>query len=139
MSAWFLDASVLLACEDSDDVNHAEAQRLLAGPGSLATLDLAFYEVNNVAIVAWTDRSAAQRLRSLVAAVAEDGGVVRVDPGLLEVAADLALAHGISAYDASYVAAAAAAGAQLVSCDIRDLVSRGLAKRPGEAVASRPD
>lgn len=35
--------------------------------------------------------------------------------------------HDLSVYDAAYVANARTAGAQLVSCDLRDLVSRDLA------------
>jgi predicted nucleic acid-binding protein len=47
----FLDASVLLAAEDTDDREHPAALRLLRG-GDLATLDLAFYETTNVAHLA---------------------------------------------------------------------------------------
>ena len=47
-----------------------------------------------------------------------------------------ALTHDLSAYDAAYVAAAAAAGAQLVSCDVRDLVSKALAQLPAQAAPS---
>ena len=138
MSDWFLDASVLLAAEDADDANHVAARLLLEGPDPLATLDLAFYEVTNVAIAAWNDASAARRLRSVIAAVADDGGLIRAEPALLEAAAQLALTHGISAYDAAYVAAAAAIRAQLVSCDVQDLVARGLARLPADALTPRP-
>jgi predicted nucleic acid-binding protein len=139
VTIWLLDASVLLACEDADDAHHAAAQQLLTGPDSIATLDLALYEVTNVAVSAWKDHSAARRLCGLIGAVAADGGMIRAEPSLLEAAADLALTHGLSAYDAAYVAAAAAAGARLVSCDVRDLVSRGLAELPGDAVAQMRD
>ncbi|MDR2379554.1 MAG: PIN domain-containing protein, partial [Bifidobacteriaceae bacterium] len=127
MSLWLLDASVFLAAEDADDEHHSDASRLIVGADPLATLDLAFYEVTNVALRAWGDPLAAGRLRESVAAVADDGGAVRVDPDLAGQAADIALEHGISAYDAAYVAAARRARARLVSCDRRDLVSRGLA------------
>jgi len=139
MTVWLLDASVLLACEDTDDENHSDARGLLEGPDSLATLDLAYYEVTNVAITAWKDPHAAQRLRDLVAAVASDGGLIRADPALLTAAAELAHSHDVSAYDAAYVAAAATAGAQLVSCDVRDLVSKALARLPGQAANPPPD
>ncbi len=135
MSAWFLDASVLLACEDTDDRQHDDARRLLEGPAALATLDLALYEVTNVAIVAWSDAAAALRLRRLIGAVTDDGGLVRADAGLLATAADLAVRHSISVYDAAYVAAAAASATRLVSCDDRHLVSRGLAVAPAQAHA----
>jgi predicted nucleic acid-binding protein len=139
VNIWLLDASVLLACEDTDDAHHAAAQRLLTGPDSLATLDLALYEVTNVAVSAWKDHAAARRLCGLIGAIAADGGMIRAEPSLLEAAADLALTHGLSAYNAAYVAAAAAAGARLVSCDVRDLVSRGLAELPVDAVAQIRD
>jgi predicted nucleic acid-binding protein len=135
MSGWFLDSSVLLAAEDADDANHAAARRLLAGPVPLATLDLAYYEATNVAITVWNDSAAARRVRGVIAAVAGDGGLTRCDPVLLEAAGALALTHMISIYDAAYVAAATAAGAQLVSCDVRDLVTKGLALSPASAVA----
>ena len=137
MTRWLLDASVLLAAEDRDDASHADARRLLEGTGRLATLDLALYEVTNVAIVAWKDAAAARRLRGVIAALADDGGLVRAEPSLFETAAELAHVHGISAYDAAYVAAAAAVRAELVSCDVRDMVARGLARLPADA--ARPD
>ena len=135
MNLWFLDASVLLACEDADDDNHHAARRLLVGDDPLATLDLAFYEVINVAVRAWGDQDAAQRLSARIVAVAEDGGLRRADALLLGNAAAIAEQHGISVYDAAYVAAARDGGGQLVSCDLRDLVSRGLACLPAEVAA----
>ena len=133
MSGWLLDASVLLAAKDSDDPNHADARRLLEAADPLATLDLALYETVNVAIAAWGDAAAARRLRELIAAVSDDGGLIRADPALLDNAARIALEHGISVYDAAYVAAARAARARLVSCDAADLVSRQLAVLPSQA------
>lgn len=130
---WLLDASVLLASDDPDDEHHEDAVRLLAAGDSLATLDLAFYEVTNVAIRAWRDQPAAERLRDRVAILAEDGGLVRADSALLAKAAVIAADQGISVYDAAYVAAARSLGAYLVSCDVRDLVSRGLACLPAGA------
>lgn len=136
MTLWFLDASVLLASEDIDDENHGDASRLLNGADRLATLDLAFYEVSNVAVRTWRDPSAAHRLRERVAAVADDGGLIRADVALLANATTVADEHGISVYDASYVVAARVSGAGLVSCDLRDLVSRGLARLPRDATAA---
>jgi predicted nucleic acid-binding protein len=134
---WLVDASVLLASEAADDANHADSLRVLRGEDAVATLDLARYEAANVAIVAWKDRAAARRLRGLVDALAEDGGVVRAESQLLEAAEELAITHGISVCDAAYVAAAGMVGASLVSCDVRDLVSRGLARTPAEVQATR--
>lgn len=135
MSCWLADASVLLALEDLDDPQHDAARALLAGDEPVATLDLAFYEVSNVAIRTWRDLEAAGRLRGLVAALAEDGGLIRVDEGLTAEAAAVAERDGLSVYDAAYVAAALAAGSRLVSCDVRDLVSRSLAVTPEQARA----
>jgi len=45
----------------------------------------------------------------------------------------LADEHAISVYDAAYVAAARESGRSLVSCDVRDLVSKGLAELPDAA------
>jgi predicted nucleic acid-binding protein len=137
LSLWLLDASVLLASEDPDDVNHGDASQLLKGGDPLATLDFAFYEVINVAIRSWRNHAAARKLRERIAAVAEDGGLVRVDASLIAHASTIAEEHSISAYDAAYVAAARASNGHLVSCDVRDLVSRGLARLPGDAVSSQ--
>jgi predicted nucleic acid-binding protein len=131
----FLDASVLLAAEDVDDQNHPGSAALLK-TGALATLDLAVYEVTNVAEVRWRDPQTCQRLRQRVCAIAEFGTLVRVDGALAERAAELARQHRLSAYDAGYVAGAERVGAPLASCDRRDLVSRGLAHAPHELLAS---
>lgn len=130
MNLWLLDSSVLLASEDPDDENHADARRLLRGSDPLATVDLAFYEVTNVAVRAWRDLSAAHRLRERVTAVADDGGLVRASADLIADAAAVAHEYGISVYDAAYVVAARVSGGELVSCDQRGLVSRGLARLP---------
>jgi predicted nucleic acid-binding protein len=130
---WFLDASVLLAREDADDDQHEAACQLLAADATLSTLDLAYYEVGNVAVRAWGDVQAAARLQSLVAAIAADGGLVRADEPLVAHAVRVAATEGLSVYDAAYVAGAASAGAELVSCDLRDLVNRGLAVTPQQA------
>ena len=125
----FLDASVLLAVEDLDDANHEAASDLLR-TGALATLDLAVYELTNVAELRWRDPEAGARLRERVWAIAELGALVRVDRELADHVAALVARHAISAYDAAYVAAAERLGAPLASCDERDLVSRALARLP---------
>jgi predicted nucleic acid-binding protein len=123
----FLDASVLLAAEDVDDVNH-EASAALLKSGALSTLDLAVYEVTNVAELRWGD---VQR----VWAIAELGTLVRVDELLAERAAQIARQHRLSAYDSAYVAGAERLGIPLASCDERDLVSRGLARLPADLLS----
>lgn len=129
----FLDASVLLAAEDIDDRHHADAAALLSSGEGLATLDLAAYEVLNVAEARWRDAAAGERLRRRVFLIAELGRLVRLDEPLLEDAARLVRSHRISAYDAAYVAGARRIGAELASCDERDLVSKGLARLPSQA------
>ena len=135
MTALFLDASVLIARADTEDPEHDASRLLLAADTSIATLDLAFYEVTNVA-VRWHDPAAARSLRTWVAAIARDGELMRIDETLVAAAADLAQEHGLSAYDAAYVAGAAAVGAPLVSCDVRDLVRPGHALSPTQALAT---
>jgi predicted nucleic acid-binding protein len=131
LTTLLLDASILLAAFDSDDDQHEPARSLLIdGDVSLATLDLARYEVTNVAVRAWRDPGAVPRLLEAIEQLAGDGGVLQSTGFLLSSAAELAEQHSISVYDAAYVAAAAAGGRDLVSCDRRDLVSKGLAKLP---------
>ncbi len=64
-------------------VQHHAACELLAGTATLATLDLAYYDVGNVAIRAWRDVAAAARRHGLVAAIAADGGLVPADETLI--------------------------------------------------------
>lgn len=134
MSTLLLDASVILAAFDSDDALHGPSQTLLADPEiTLATLDLARYEVANVAVRSWRQFERAVPLLEAIDRISGDGGVIPSTTTLLSRAAKLADEHAISVYDAAYVAAADQAGGTLVSCDIRDLVSKGLASDPASA------
>jgi predicted nucleic acid-binding protein len=126
-----LDASVLLAAFDPEDDHHGSSRALLEdSETTLATLDLARYEVANVAVRAWRAPESVAPLLAAVERLADDGGVVASTHSLLTRAADLAERHTISVYDAAYVAAAEEADRRLVSCDRRDLVSKGLAALP---------
>ena len=131
----FLDASVLLAAEDTDDAQHHAATALLR-TGTLATLDLALYETTNVAIARWKDPDAAERLRQRIWMIAELGTLVRLDLDLSEKITRLAVDRKLSAYDAGYVAGAQRLGVTLASCDERHLVSAGLAELPATLIAS---
>jgi predicted nucleic acid-binding protein len=134
VSTLLLDASVILAAFDSDDELHGASQTLLADPDvTLATLDLARYEVANVAIRSWCEFERVAPLLEAIDRISGDGGVIPSTTTLLSRAAKLADEHTISVYDAAYVAAADQAGGALVSCDIRDLVSKGLASSPASA------
>jgi predicted nucleic acid-binding protein len=129
-----LDASVLLAAFDPEDSHHEPARTLLEDEdATLATLDLARYEVANVAVRAWRAPVSVTPLLAVIERLADDGGVLTSTGALLTRAAELAERHTISVYDAAYAAAADEAGHRLVSCDERDLVSKGLAVLPTSA------
>ena len=133
MSTLLLDASTILAAFDSDDELHEAAQAILADPDvTLATLDLARYEVANVAVRAWRDPTKVSPLLAAIDRISDDGGVKLSTTTLLASAAEIAEQHMLSVYDAAYVAAASQAGATLVSCDTRDLIDNGLARSPAD-------
>jgi predicted nucleic acid-binding protein len=134
VTSFLLDASVLLAAFDPDDVHHESARVLLSDDeATLATLDLARFEVANVAVRAWRAPELVAPLLATIDRLADDGGVFRSTDALLTRAAELAERHTISVYDASYASAAADTGLRLVSCDERDLVSKSLAIFPAGA------
>ncbi|HWY89327.1 MAG TPA: PIN domain-containing protein [Solirubrobacteraceae bacterium] len=138
MSTLLLDASVILAAFDSDDELHGPSQTLLADPEvTLTTLDLVRYEVANVAVRGWCEFGRVAPLLEAIDRISGDGGVLLSTTALLSRAAKLADDHTISVYDAAYVAAADQAGGTLVSCDIRDLVSKGLASSPASVHADK--
>lgn len=137
MSTLLLDASAILAAFDSEDEVHDAAKTILANPEvTLATLDLARYEVSNVAVRAWRDVPRVSSLLEAIDRISDDGGITLSTTTLLSRAAELAEQHTISVYDAAYVAAAAQAGATLVSCDTRDLIDKGLASSPVDISSS---
>jgi predicted nucleic acid-binding protein len=126
-----LDASVLLAAFDPEDDHHQSARELLEDDeATLATLDLARYEVANVAVRAWRAPESVAPLLAAIERLADDGGVLSSTDTLLTKAAEIAERHTISVYDAAYVAAADEGGHRLISCDERDLVSKDLAGYP---------
>jgi predicted nucleic acid-binding protein len=128
-----LDASVLLAAFDPDDDHHRPARALLEGDeAALATLDLARYEVTDVAVRAWRAPELVAPLLTAIERLDEDGGVLASTRSLLTRAAEIAERHTISTYDGAYAAAAENAGLRLISCDERDLVSKGFAVLPVE-------
>lgn len=110
---------------------------------TIATLDLARYEVANVAIRAWRTPAQVTPLLEAIDRISTDGGVLPSTTALLTNAASIAEEHVISVYDAAYVAAARQTGNTLVSCDVRDLISKGLATSPttvnDQAVATDPE
>lgn len=136
MTTLLLDASVLLAAFDPEDDHHQPARALLEDDeATLATLDLARYEVANVAVRAWRAPEAVAPLLTVIERLADDGGVLSSTDTLLTKAAEIAERHTISVYDAAYAAAASEGGHRLVSCDERDLVSKDLARLPAQATS----
>jgi len=130
-----LDSGVWLAARDADDDHHPYAIELLAGSRPIAALDLTLYEVANVGVRSWNAADRARVVAKLVRTACSDR-IVQVDDAHVEQAIEVASEHGISVYDASYVAAARRNGWLLVSTDHRDLVGKGLALAPKEAVAA---
>ena len=59
--------------------------------------------------------------------------ILAIDAELADSALEVAVDYGLTAYDAAYVAAARRHGWTLVSADIADLVSKGLAVAPDAA------
>jgi predicted nucleic acid-binding protein len=129
-----LDAGVWIASRDPEDRYQAPALELTFDTDhAAATLDLTFYEVANSVLRRWGDPRAATKLcRSVELRCKEN--LVRVDPGLIEATAELAVEHDLTSYDAAYVAVARRYDWQLVSTDIQDLVSKGLAVTPDACV-----
>jgi predicted nucleic acid-binding protein len=128
-----LDASVWLAARDADDRYHVAARRLIddvVAQPSLAALDLTLYEVANVPVKRWSP----ERARTVAALVRKgcSGTVVAINEELCERAVALADEHGLTVYDAVYVAAAQMRGWKLVSGDVKDLVRPGLAVPPDD-------
>jgi predicted nucleic acid-binding protein len=129
-----LDASVLLATFDPDDRHHEAARKLLEDDEiALTTIDLARYEVANVALSAWRSPGSVAPLLAAIDRLGDDGGVLASTGALLARAAEIAEDQSISVYAAAYVAAATDNGLRLISCDERDLGSKGLAVLPGKA------
>lgn len=128
-----VDASVWVAVERPQDRYHAEARSLVRDlERPVAALDLTLYEVANVAAIKMGQPERGRYLAELVLARCGDR-LLRVDSELVGAALEIAVEHGLTAYDAAYVAAARRHGMTLVSADIRDLVSKGLAVAPDAA------
>ncbi len=135
MKPLLLDASAWVASLDTRDRHHDAATQLLnsAARGQRFTaLDLTLYEVANVAISSWASPPDAHSLWTLVHRSCTD--IARLDMALFELTVALADHHGLTAYDAAYVAAAELHGWTLVSVDHKDLVGPGHAITPEQAL-----
>jgi len=128
-----LDASVWVAAGVPAHSGHAASAAVLRSGQRVGVLDLTLYEVANTVGLQYRDPAQAAKLCALICRLCVDQPA-RVDARLIEMALEEVAKHGLSAYDAAYVAAARRTGWQLVSLDIRDLVSKGLAVTPDAAV-----
>lgn len=138
MKLLLLDASVWVASLDTTDRHHDATAQLLntvARGQRFAALDLTFYEVANVVGASWGSPADAHSLWTLMLRSCPEA-VARVDTRLFELTVLLADQHGLSAYDAAYVAAGELHGWTLVSGDHVDLVEPGFAITPADALAA---
>lgn len=128
-----LDASVWVAAKDGGDRYFEVAQPLVLDPSfAVAALDLTFYEVaNGLGARRGHHAAAAELCRTIAERCPET--ILSVDARLVDSALEIAAEHGLTAYDAAYVAAARRHDWTLVSADIADLVSKGLAVAPDSA------
>lgn len=133
MSVLLLDAGVWIAAKDGRD-RYFEAARLLAVDSGqpVAALDLTLYEVANVVGAKKQRGDDAVDLCRLVSARCADR-LVAIDAELIRRTVEIIAVHGLTAYDAAYVAVARRHDWTLVSTDIADLVSKGLAVAPDAA------
>jgi predicted nucleic acid-binding protein len=125
-----VDASVWVAIADPRDRFHEAARSTVADVDRpLAALDLTLYEVANVMGPKKGQPELGRFLLELIETRCE-GNLVAADAGLLDAALDISTEYGLTAYDAAYVAAARRHDWTLVSADVADLVSKGLAVAP---------
>lgn len=131
---YLLDSSVWVAARSPEErFSEAARELVLDAQRRTAALDLTLFEVANAIGAKRGDAlGAARACRSIELRCGRD--FVRVDAGLMETTADLAVEHGLTAYDAAYVAVARRYDWQLVSTDVEDLVSTGFAITPDAAV-----
>jgi predicted nucleic acid-binding protein len=128
-----VDASVWVAAATPEDKFHAAARSIVRNfRQPLAALDLTLYEVANTMGPKRGQPAEGRFLVKLITKRCRES-LVAVGPDLIESALEVAAEHGLTAYDAAYVAAARRHGWTLVSADIADLVSKGLAVAPDAA------
>lgn len=128
-----LDASVWVAAGLSTHPAHESASPLVRGEVPVAALDLTLYEVVNAVARQYRQPDQAQRIARAILRTCGDE-LARMDHALGEEVVKVVSEYELSAYDAAYVAAARRNGWQLVSLDVRDLVSKRLAVTPDVAV-----
>jgi predicted nucleic acid-binding protein len=130
---FLIDASVWVAARDPEDRFRSPARSIVLDVAQpVAAMDLTFYEVANVM---GARKGQLEEARHLLRFLSQRCGeqIVTVDSKLTEAALEIATEYGLTAYDAAYVAAARRRGWTLVSTDVADLVSKGLAVAPDAA------
>ena len=129
-----LDSGVWIATRDAKDPWEASSRELAFGRRRITgALDLTLYEVANTVGAKWRQETDATELcRSVERRCAQR--LVRVDGNLIRSIVEIAIGYRLTSYDAAYVAVARRHDWTLVSTDIRDLVSKGLAITPDAAV-----
>jgi predicted nucleic acid-binding protein len=126
LDAWVVDASVavkwFLPVERESE---GQLAREAIGRLAMRTTSLAFYEVGNVLTIhsGWAADKMAAALDLLLEICGDPLDLIAEDH---RVAVDLALAHGLTFYDASYLAIARRLGRGVLSADA-DLVKPRLA------------
>lgn len=130
---WLVDASVWVSLVERGSPYREAAEGLVREQGPrLKALDLTLYEVANAIGVKQGDATGASRVNRLLLKCCRDR-LLPVEAELVDSALQIAAEHGLTIYDAAYVAAARRHGWQLISVDVRDLVSKGLAVTPEAA------
>ncbi len=128
-----LDAGVWVALGEPEDRHHSAARTIVRDFSiPLAALDLTLYEVANAVGAKKGRYDDARYIAELVLTRCRDR-LARVDADLLASALEIAAEYGLTSYDAAYVAAVRRHGWTLISTDIADLVSKGLAVVPDAA------
>lgn len=135
------DASVVLKwfhAEAEEEVGPSRALLVAHRDGgiSLIVLDLTAYEVGN-ALLRGRASLPGRKIGIVLDAIGAICPAVRPDAGELRAAAQLAEDHGLTLYDAAYVAVARARGSVLATLD-RALIDAGLGRRPSELVRGLP-
>ena len=129
-----LDSGVWIAADKPSERFTESAREVVANlRRRTAALDLTVFEVVNVVGASGGDVAGAVALCRSIEVRCEEA-LIRIDHGLLSAMAEIAVEHRLTSYDAAYVAVARRHEWTLVSTDIRDLVSQGLAITPDAAV-----
>ena len=128
-----LDATIWVAAARPENRFHRDSATLLESRVPFAALDLTLFEVANALGVKLGRKDRAKWLVDGIITRCGDR-LIRVDIELIASAVEIAAEYDLTAYDAAYVAAARGHGWTLVSADIADLVSKGLAVAPDAAV-----